>query len=66
MRPLRRALAALETRSRQADPMSKRGGMTHLEMLHIIGSHHSHHAGQVALLRHLLGSWPPPSGSVAW
>lgn len=59
-------LDALERRSRQADPLSKRGKWTRLEMLHIIGSHTSYHVGQVAFLRQLLGAWPPPSGGVTW
>jgi len=62
----RNALALLDRRSRKADPLSKRGKMTRLEMLHIIGSHTSYHAGQVALLRQLLAAWPPPSGGVTW
>jgi uncharacterized damage-inducible protein DinB len=40
--------------------------MTCLEMLHLIGSHTSYHVGQVALLRQMLGAWPPPSGGVTW
>ena len=66
VRRLREVLDALERRSRQADLLSKRGKMTCLEMLHIIGSHTSYHSGQAALLRQMLGSWPPPSGGVTW
>jgi uncharacterized damage-inducible protein DinB len=62
----RKALGALDRRSCQGDPLSRRGKMTRLEMLHIIGSHTSYHAGQVTLLRQLLGAWPPPSGGVTW
>jgi len=60
------ALEGLEKRSREADLLSKRGKTTRLEMLHVIGSHTSYHVGQVALLRQLLGAWPPPSGGVTW
>jgi uncharacterized damage-inducible protein DinB len=60
------ALDALNRRSLQVDLLSKRGKMTRLEMLHIIGSHTSYHAGQVVFLRQMLASWPPPSGGVTW
>jgi len=57
---------ALNRRSREGDLLSKRGKMTRLEMLQIIGSHNSYHAGQVVMLRQMLGAWPPPSGGVTW
>jgi len=66
VRRFRSALDALDHRSRKADLLSKRGKMTRLEMLHIIASHNSYHAGQAAFLRQLLGAWPPPSGGVTW
>ena len=66
VRRFRDVLDALDRRSRQADPLSKRGRMTRLEMLHIIGSHNSYHVGQVAFLRQLLAAWPPPSGGITW
>lgn len=66
VRRFRNVLGALERRSRQGDLMSKRGKMTRLEILHIIGSHTSYHVGQVAFLRQLLGAWPPPSGGITW
>lgn len=31
-----------------------------------ISQHNAHHLGQVVILRQLLGSWPPPSGSLTW
>ena len=65
-RRLRAALDALARLARQGDLLSRRGQWTRLEMLHIIGSHTSYHAGQVALVRQLLASWPPPSGGVTW
>ena len=66
VRRYRTALAALNSRSRREDLLTRRGTMTALEMLRIIGSHTSYHIGQVALLRQLLGAWPPPSGGVTW
>ena len=62
----RNALKALNRCSREADVLSKRGKMTRLEMLHLIGSHTSYHVGQVVFLRQLLAAWPPPSGGVTW
>lgn len=66
VRRFHNAISALDSRSHQLDLLSKHGKWTHLEMLHIVGSHTSYHVGQVALLRQLLGSWPPPSGGVTW
>jgi uncharacterized damage-inducible protein DinB len=60
------ALKSLEHRSRKPNPLSRRGKMTRFEMLHIIGSHTSYHAGQVVFLRQLLAAWPPPSGGATW
>ena len=31
-----------------------------------IAQHNSHHLGQVIVMRQILGSWPPPSGSWTW
>ena len=66
VRRFRDALKALNHHSRKGDLLSKRGKLTRLEMLHLIGSHTSYHVGQVAFLRQLLGAWPPPSGGVTW
>jgi uncharacterized damage-inducible protein DinB len=62
----RRGLGKLERGSRATGRSSRRGGMSRLEMLHLIAAHNSYHAGQVAFLRQLLGTWPPPSGGVTW
>lgn len=35
-------------------------------MLWQIIAHNSYHAGQIALLRRLLGIWPPPGGGDTW
>ena len=66
VRGLHDALDALERRSHQVDLLSKRGKWTPLELLHVVGSHTSYHVGQIALLRQLLGAWPPPRGGVTW
>lgn len=66
VRDFRKGLDGLARRSRKKDLLAKRGKRTGLGMLHAIASHNSYHAGQVALVRQLLGAWPPPSGGVTW
>jgi uncharacterized damage-inducible protein DinB len=66
MRRFRDVLDAVERRSQQEDLLSRRGKMTRLEMMHLVASHTSYHAGQVAFLRQQLAAWPPPSGGVTW
>jgi len=63
-RCLRDVLAALERHSSEIDLFSKRGKWTPLGMLHPAASHTSYHVWQIAMLRQLLGKWPPPSGGV--
>ena len=66
VRRFRRGLAALERGSGEADLLSGPGEKSRLEMLRTIAAHNSYHAGQVVLLRQLLGKWPPPSGGLTW
>lgn len=66
VRRLGRVLGRLERRAAAPDLLSGRGGKTSLEMLQTVGSHASYHAGQAALLRQMLGAWPPPSGPLTW
>ncbi|HTV82737.1 MAG TPA: DinB family protein [Acidobacteriaceae bacterium] len=40
--------------------------MTVREQLESVAAHNAYHLGRVVLLRQLLGSWPPPSGGLAW
>ena len=62
----RRSIGELDRRARGAALLSQRGRKSRLEMLQAIGAHGSYHAGQAALLRQVLGTWPPPSGGVTW
>lgn len=62
----RNSLGGLEQRARKTDLLAKRGKDTGLRMLHAIASHNSYHGGQVALVRQMLGAWPPPSGGLTW
>jgi hypothetical protein len=48
----------------KGDLSATRGDKTHVEMARVIGAHNSYHAGQAALLRQVLGAWPPPSGGL--
>jgi uncharacterized damage-inducible protein DinB len=57
---------ALERRASAGDPYKKHGGKRRLEMLSTIASHNSYHAGQVVMLRQLLGAWPPRTGGLTW
>ena len=66
VRGYRRGLQKLDRQSREADLLATRGEYTRLGMLQAIASHNSYHAGQVVVLRQLLGTWPPPSGGVTW
>ena len=66
VRSYRSGLEKLDRQSREADLLAKRGKHTRLGLLHAVASHNSYHAGQVALLRQMLGAWPPPSGGVTW
>jgi uncharacterized damage-inducible protein DinB len=66
VKSFRSGLAGLERRSRKKDLLAKRGKHTRMGMLHAIASHNSYHLGQAALLRQMLGAWPPPSGGITW
>lgn len=59
-------LEKLRQQLREADLLSKRGKKSPLEMLQTIAAHNSYHAGQVVLLRQMLGAWPPLSGGLTW
>jgi uncharacterized damage-inducible protein DinB len=63
VRRFRSGLDELTRRARDTDLLSRRGKTSRLEMLHTVASHNSYHAGQVVVLRQMLGAWPPPSGS---
>ena len=67
VRHFRQGLDELDRRFRDAEfRLPKRRKKSPLEMLQTLGAHNSYHAGQVALLRQILGNWPPPSGGLTW
>jgi len=39
---------------------------TRLDVLRAMLQHVSYHVGQVALLRRMMGAWPPPGGGDSW
>ena len=47
-------------------PTATHPDKTRAERLTATASHNSYHAGQVTLLRRMLGSWPPPGGGDTW
>jgi len=59
-------LSRLESCARTVELEADRGEKTVLEILQLIASHNSYHAGQIAMLRRMLGSWPPPGGGATW
>lgn len=59
-------LTRLERAARRAGSTRKARSKSQLDMLAAVGAHNSYHAGQAALLRHLLRKWPPPSGGLTW
>lgn len=62
----REGLSALDRHAVEADLTTDRGGKNVLEILQLIATHDSYHAGQVAALRRALGAWPPPGGGATW
>lgn len=62
----REGLEAMRRHAADPDLLTDRDGKSVLEILQLIASHDSYHAGQVATLRRVLGSWPPPGGGATW
>ena len=58
--------AEYERRAGEADLFVQLGPKSALEVIQLVASHNSYHAGQVAVLRRMLGAWPPPGGGVTW
>lgn len=70
-RAVERFVAGLDEAMRQAKgdltaEIRARPGRTRAESLQMIAAHNSYHAGQVVLLRRMLGAWPPPGGGDTW
>ena len=61
-----KGLSELLRRAEESDLDRELGPKTTREILQIVASHNSYHAGQVAAQRRSLGAWPPPSGGFTW
>lgn len=59
-------VAELLRRAEESDLLAQLGPKTAFEILQVVASHNSYHAGQVAGLRRALGKWPPPGGGFTW
>lgn len=62
------SLAALAAEIGRADlsTMMPSGRRSRADVLRAMGNHVSYHVGQIALLRRMLGAWPPPGGGDTW
>ncbi|PTX52215.1 hypothetical protein C8P63_13131 [Melghirimyces profundicolus] len=69
MRHFRKGVEEALRLAEEPDPDGKIPGhvdRTRMEGLRSIASHNSYHLGQVALIRRMPGSWPPPKGGDSW
>jgi hypothetical protein len=57
---------AEEIRTCDLGGRTARGRRTRADMLRAMGNHISYHVGQIALLRRMMGAWPPPGGGDTW
>ncbi len=62
------SLAAVAAYIRDGDLEGKTpsGRRLRADVLRAMGNHVSYHFGQIALLRRMLGAWPPPGGGDTW
>ena len=58
-----RGLEALVTPTIEAPMMA---AYSYRDVCEHVALHNAHHLGQVILLRHVMGVWPPPAGSYTW
>ena len=57
---------AAEIRRVPLGEMMPGGRRSRADVLRAMGNHVSYHVGQVALLRRMMGAWPPPGGGDTW
>jgi len=53
-------------RARRFAEVSSWHSFTRLDALRAMSNHVSYHVGQIALVRRMLGAWPPPGGGDTW
>jgi hypothetical protein len=68
VRAYKGSLAAITAEIARVDltALTPSGRRTCADVLRSMGNHISYHGGQIALLRRLLGAWPPPGGGDTW
>jgi len=66
VRAYKASLEALARAARRGRPNDLVVARTRLDVLRAMLQHVSYHAGQIALLRRMLGAWPPPGGGDTW
>jgi uncharacterized damage-inducible protein DinB len=59
-------LALAEAEKDPEGEVVSRPGVARAELIDQIANHNTYHLGQVALLRRMLASWPPPCGGDTW
>lgn len=57
---------ASEIRRLPLGEMMPGGRRSRADAMRAMGNHVSYHVGQIALLRRMLGAWPPPGGGDTW
>jgi hypothetical protein len=66
VRAYKASLEALARAARTGAPNALVVTRTRLDVLRAMLQHVSYHVGQIALLRRMLGAWPPPGGGDTW
>jgi uncharacterized damage-inducible protein DinB len=68
VRAYRASLDALidALRARRFAEIQPTRSRTRIDVLRAMTNHVSYHAGQIALMRRMLGAWPPPGGGDTW
>jgi len=66
VRAYKASLEALAAQARERRFAALVVTRTRLDVIRAMLQHVSYHAGQIALLRRMLGAWPPPGGGDTW
>jgi hypothetical protein len=66
VRAYKASLEALAAQAKEGRLASLVVSRTRLDVIRAMLNHVSYHAGQIALLRRMLGAWPPPGGGDTW
>ena len=68
VRAYKESLEALKAEIRRVNlgEMMPSGQRSRADVLRAMGNHVSYHVAQIALLRRMMGAWPPPGGGDTW